>query len=53
MDGSERGPNKFAAVSVRVDTRKSTNNVMVRSREWCTSASFENVFTILRISVLA
>ncbi len=40
------GPNNFAAVGVRVDARKSTNNIMVRDRERCTFASFENVVAI-------
>ncbi len=32
----------------RVDAKKSTNNVMVRGRESCTFASFENVFAIYK-----
>ncbi len=42
------GPNNFAAVGVRVNARKSTDNVMVRGREWCTFVSFENVFAIYK-----
>ncbi len=38
----------MAAVGVRVDARKSTNNVMIRGRERCTFASFENVFAIYK-----
>ncbi len=49
MDGAEFGPNKSAAAGVRVNARKGTNISIVRSREWCTFASFENVVIAVRL----